>query len=133
MKKYKKRKPAEPGSGEEDEVYFTTRDPFQFKENVVYYHQNEDAGIKSAVSPPTDEDFEYDTLTGMNNIFPLGYPTEQYFCWIKNDVHRAFQRLKEEKKQALAAMKRELFDKPGTASAAGGTTAATAGAANVPD
>lgn len=69
----------------------------------------------------------------MENIFPLGYPTEQYMCWVKNDVNRAFQKLKEEKKQALAAMKRELFDKPGTATAGGQSTAITSNQVNVPD
>ena len=59
---------------------------------------------------PTIEDSEYDVLTDFTNVFPLGYPTEQYLCWVKNDVQKAFQKLKEEKKQALAAMKRELFE-----------------------
>lgn len=134
-KKYKKRKPKAEGSqAEEEDVYFTTRDPFQFIESVVYYHENVDAGIKTSVVKPSDEDFQYEVLADQENIFPLGYPTEQYMSWVKNDVHRAFAKLKEEKKQALAALKRDVCDvKPGS-TAGGNSTAATAAAvANVPD
>jgi len=54
-KKYKKRKPDEKGSNaEDDEVYFTTRDPFQFSETVVFYHCNEEVGIRSSIASPTD-------------------------------------------------------------------------------
>ncbi len=96
-------------------MFFTTRDPFTFTETVVYYHKGVDVDGKRVPAAPSVEDSEYDVLTPATNVFPLGYPTEQYLCWVKNDVQRAFQKLKEEKKQALAAMKRELFE--GTATA----------------
>jgi len=49
-------------------------------------------------------------------------------CFIKNEVHKAFQRLKEEKKQALADMKRELFEggKQGAPATAGAAPAGDA-------
>jgi len=39
----------------------------------------------------------------------MGYPTEQYLCWMKNDVHKAHLFIKAEKKAALQAMQRDLF------------------------
>lgn len=59
---------------------------------------------------PSFEDFEYDVLSDHANIFPLGYPTEQYLCWIKNDVYKALAELKAAKKKTIAAMKRDLFN-----------------------
>ena len=109
-KRYKKRNKLDDESDEDQEVFYTTRDPFSYTENVVYYHKKLDAQGAAITAPPGIEDSEYDILTDFNNVFPFGYPTEQYLCWIKNDVQKAFQKLKEEKKQALAAMKRELFE-----------------------
>lgn len=69
-KKYKKK---EPGSDEEeDAVYFTTRDPFTYTESVRYFSSKDDKKVEE----PTDEDFTYEVLTDMANVFPMGYPTE---------------------------------------------------------
>ena len=62
------------------------------------------------VSIPTDEDTETDILIDFNNVYPFGYPTEQFIAHLKNNVDKAFVRLKEDKKKALAAMKRELME-----------------------
>ena len=51
--------------------------------------------------PPSEEDFEYEVLTEHTNIFPLGYPTEQYLAWVKNDVHKAMQELKAQQKKSI--------------------------------
>jgi hypothetical protein len=56
------------------------------------------------------EDFVYDVLTDHSNVFPLGYPTEQYLAWIKNDVHKALAEMKAAKKKTILAMKRDLFN-----------------------
>jgi hypothetical protein len=109
-KRYKKRNKSGEESEEDAEVFYTTRDPFSYTENVVYYHKRFDNKGAKITAAPGIEDSEYEVLTDVNNVFPFGYPTEQYLCWIKNDVQKAFQKLKEEKKQALAAMKRELFE-----------------------
>jgi len=57
------------------------------------------------VHPPTNEDFEFSVLADFNNIYPMGYPTEQFLSWVKNDVYKAFCKIREDKKQAVAAMK----------------------------
>jgi hypothetical protein len=88
------------------DVFLTARDPFYFKEKVLYYHND---GTNTTCKAPSDEDFEYDVLTAHENIFPLGYPTEQYMSWIKNDVYKALQEQKIAKKKQINAMKRDLF------------------------
>jgi hypothetical protein len=90
------------------DVFLTARDPFYFKE-VVKYYQNNDKGECDVVQPSL-EDFEYDVITEHSNIFPLGYPTEQYLSWVKNDVHKALAEVKAQKKKTILAMKRDLFN-----------------------
>lgn len=46
----------------------------------------------------------------MVDIYPLGYPTEQFLVKLRNDVHEAFEELKIQKKKALEAMKRQLLE-----------------------
>jgi hypothetical protein len=93
-KRYKQKKnDPEPEEGQEQkDVFLTARDPFYFKEAVQFFQAN-DKGVIDC-KPPTLEDFEYDVLTDHSNIFPLGYPTEQYLAWIKNDVHKALAEMK---------------------------------------
>jgi hypothetical protein len=87
QKKYKQRKvEPEPENAMKD-VFLTARDPFYFKERVLYYEA--DSKGETACQRPSNEDFEYDVMTEHENIFPLGYPTEQYLAWIKNDVYKA--------------------------------------------
>ena len=78
------------------DVFLTARDPFYFKEKVLYYHND---GTNTSCKAPSNEDFEYDVMTDPENIFPLGYPTEQYMAWIKNDVYKALQEQKIAKKK----------------------------------
>lgn len=75
---------------------------------MLYYQFNEE-GLADCAAPSL-EDFEYDVLTDPANIFPLGYPTEQYLCWLKNDVFKALAELKAAKKRTILAMKRDLFN-----------------------
>jgi len=89
-------------------VFLTARDPFYFKEVVKFYQPDEKGEV--LCQAPTLEDFEYDVLTDHVNIFPLGYPTEQYLAWCKNDVHRALIEIKAAKKKTIMAMKRDLFN-----------------------
>lgn len=106
-KKFKQRK-AEATNEAVKDVFLTARDPFYFKEVVKYYQP--DANGVVVVVEPTLEDFEYDVLTDHSNIFPLGYPTEQYLSWVKNDVHKALAEVKAAKKKTIMAMKRDLFN-----------------------
>lgn len=85
-KKYKQRKPDD-NKEEIKDVFLTARDPFYFKEVVQYYVA--DADGKTNCAAPKNDDIEYEVLTDHSNIFPLGYPTEQYLAWVKNDVHKA--------------------------------------------
>jgi hypothetical protein len=65
----------------ENEVY-NPREPFYFKEHTVYYNDQAGATVKA----PTEQEFECSVLTDLDNVLPLGYPSEQYMTWIKNDV-----------------------------------------------
>ncbi len=49
-------------------------------------------------------------MADMNDVYPLGYPTEQYLVKLKNDLQEAFIQLREEKRRALEEMKRQLFE-----------------------
>ena len=96
-RKMKMRKATQEG-GLKD-VFLTARDPFYFKESVIYYQSDEQG--ETQCMPPSEEDFEYEVLTEHTNIFPLGYPTEQYLAWVKNDVHKAMQELKAQQKKSI--------------------------------
>jgi len=86
--RWRQRKAEEAQADKDDQkdVFLTARDPFYYKE-VVQFYQPYEQGQKCA--PPTAQDFEYDVLTDHSNILPLGYPTEQYLSFVKNDVHKA--------------------------------------------
>jgi hypothetical protein len=47
------------------------------------------------------------------NILPFGYPTEQFFTWMKNDVTIQLEDAKLQRKEALAKMKREVLETGG--------------------
>lgn len=51
-----------------------------------------------------------DLMAEMDDIFPMGYPTEQFIAKIKNEVTAAYKKIREEKKKALLAMKREIME-----------------------
>lgn len=102
----RKAEEAQADKDEQKDVFLTARDPFYYKEVVQFYHPYEQ-GQKCA--PPTAQDFEYDVLTDHSNILPLGYPTEQYLSFVKNDVHKAHAEMKAAKKKTILAMKRDLY------------------------
>lgn len=49
-------------------------------------------------------------MADFTDILPLGYPTEQFFAKTKNEVTAAYKKIREEKKKALDAMKREILE-----------------------
>jgi hypothetical protein len=106
MRTFRRPKSLEMNSGKK-EIFLSSREPFYYKE-VVVYHQP-DANFKVDIEQPSDEDFVSPVLADHCDIFPLGYPTEQYLFWLKNDVHKAHLHIKAEKKAAIAAMQRDLF------------------------
>ena len=60
--------------------------------------------------PPTEMDVEVDILSEFTDVYPLGYPTEQFICKLKNDIRDAFAKLKEEWKKAMVEMRRQMFE-----------------------
>ena len=113
LKRYKRRK--DDGLGGEDDggVLMTVREPFKFTEAVQYYKELEAADGATAEEgprPPADEDIEVDLLAELTDIYPLGYPTEQFICKMKNDIRDAFAKLKEDRRKALAEMRRQMFE-----------------------
>ena len=91
-------------------VMMSAREPFQFKEEVQYYREPAEGDFDSAVKPPTETDIEVHLLAEMTDIYPMGYPTEQFICKLKNDIVQAFIKLKEDRKRAVADMRRQMFE-----------------------
>ncbi len=49
-------------------------------------------------------------LADFNDIYPMGYPTEQYICKLKNNIIASLIKLKEDRKRAIAEMRRQMFE-----------------------
>ena len=106
-KRYKRPLPdEEDASG----VVMSARDPFLFKEEVQYYREPREGAFDAAVKQPSEKDVVTDLLADFNDIYPLGYPTEQFICKLKNDIIAAFIKLKEDRKRAIAEMRRQMFE-----------------------
>jgi hypothetical protein len=128
---YKKKKTPD-SAGEEDDTaaapVFSSREPFMFKESVKFFRDefdpaplgeeaSDDDEEKKALRArqnerpePKSDDTVVDIMADMNDILPMGYPTEQFFSKTKNEVTTAMKRIREEKKKALLAMKREILE-----------------------
>ena len=91
-------------------VMMSVRDPFLFKEEVQYYREPEEGKFDAAVKQPSERDVVTDLLADINDIYPLGYPTEQFICKLKNDIVAAFIKLKEDRRKAVAEMRRQMFE-----------------------
>ena len=59
---------------------------------------------------PSDKDIEVDLLAEITDVFPMGYPTEQFICQLKNNVIQAFIKLKEDRRKAVAEMRRQMYE-----------------------
>lgn len=88
----------------------SARDPFLFKEEVQYYRECKEGDVEGAVRQPSETDIVVDLLAEFTDIYPIGYPTEQFICKIKNDIIAAFIKLKEDRKRAIAEMRRQMFE-----------------------
>ena len=110
VKRYKKRRPDE-DEGDAGGMLMTVREPFKFMEHVQYYKYDGDSDSEgNVVLPPTEMDVEVDILSEFTDVYPLGYPTEQFICKLKNDIRDAFAKLKEEWKKAMVEMRRQMFE-----------------------
>lgn len=129
-----KRKKQEEVEQQDEEIavpVFSSREPFMYRETVKFFKDEYDdeekqlsddgdtspealarkAEIEARKRPqPNSDDTIVDVLADMDDIFPMGYPTEQFICKTKNEVVAAYKKIREEKKKALAAMKREIMD-----------------------
>lgn len=86
---------------------FSMKDPIEFKEDVVYYQNYGDY-------KPTGDDMVTLELADLHNVLPFGYPSEQFFTWMKNDVTNKLEEAKQQRKEALAKMKREVLETGGS-------------------
>ena len=108
-KRYKR--PLPDGLNEDDGgVMMSTRDPFFFKEEVQYFKEPAEGDFDNQVKQPTEKDVVVDLLAEMNDIYPIGYPTEQFICQLKNAVIAAFHKLKEDRRKAVAEMRRQMLE-----------------------
>jgi hypothetical protein len=82
---------------------FPSKEPIIYREEVVY-HQN-----KGDYRPVSNDTISY-ILADFHDIFPLGYPTEQFLTWLKNDVSTKFEESKKIRKEAMAKMKRDILE-----------------------
>ena len=74
-KRYKR--PLPDGMNEDDGgVMMSVRDPFLFKEEVQYFREPEEGKYDLATKQPSERDVVVDLLADINDIYPLGYPTE---------------------------------------------------------
>ena len=87
-----------------------TREPIFFKEEVQFYRESKEGEFKTAVKQPSDCDIVVDLLAEMDDVYPMGYPTEQFICRLKNDIIQSFIKLKEDRRKAVFEMRRQMFE-----------------------
>lgn len=76
-KMYRRRKNDDPLLAQEDRGFFlSVREPFLYKEDVKYFI---DSSIDSP-NPPGPEDISFFIFADIDDIYPIGYPTEQYIA-----------------------------------------------------
>lgn len=105
----KMRRPKQSAQDKAESGIISAREPLLFNERVNYFEDQDEA------KQPSAKDIEEDVLADMVDIYPLGYPTEQFIVKLRNDVHDAFEELKIQKKKAIEAMKRQLLEGNATA------------------
>ena len=69
------------------------------KEKVVYYQNSGDY-------KPCADDTVYYVLADLDDVLPLGYPTEQFLVWTRNDVNDRIEETRRQRKEYQARMKR---------------------------
>ena len=111
-KRYKRRIPD--GTNQDDgSIPINTNEPLLYIEEVQFYREPKEGDFNGAVKAPSDSDIAVDLLADLNDVYPLGYPTEQFIFKLKNDVIAAFKQLKEDRKKAIDEMRRQMFEKGG--------------------
>lgn len=78
---------------------FTIKDALEYKENVSYYQNAGDY-------KPCEDDVVTYALADLKDVVPLGYATEQFLTWMRNDITEKLEEGKRLRKEAMARMKR---------------------------
>ena len=111
VKKHKKRSSPPMDVAEDMDMdsppMFSMKDPIEYKEDVIYYQNYGDYR-------PSSDDMVTCQLADLENCLPFGYPTEQFMTWMKNDVTNKLEEAKQQRKEALAKMKREVLETGGS-------------------
>ena len=98
---------------DDGQVMMTVREPFMYSETVQYYmptQAGDDPALNGADLPPSDEDIETDMLAELSDVYPMGYATEQFICQLKNDITSAYKKLEEDRRKAVAELRRQMFE-----------------------
>ena len=62
----------------------SVRDPFYFNEVVQYFKEPAEGDFDNKVLGPSDKDITVELLAEITDVYPLGYPTEQFVAHLKN-------------------------------------------------
>jgi hypothetical protein len=54
----------------------TVREPFLFKEEVQYFREPKLGDFDGGITPPSEKDVVVDLIADMDDVYPIGYPTE---------------------------------------------------------
>jgi len=87
---------------------FTIKDALEYKETTSYYQNAGDY-------KPSEDDVVRHALAELKDIVPLGYATEQFLVWMRNDISDRLEEGKRLRKEAMARMKRQAIDEGGSA------------------
>lgn len=79
-----------------------------YVESVKYYQNAGD-------HKPSEDDVVSYQLAELKDIIPLGYATEQFIVWTRNDITEKLEEGKRARKEAMARMKRQAIDEGGSA------------------
>jgi len=58
----------------------STRDPFFFREEVQFFKEPAEGDFDNKLAEPSEKDVVVDLLAEITDIYPMGYPTEQFIC-----------------------------------------------------
>ena len=62
----------------------SVRDPFYFNEVVQYFKEPSEGELDKKVHGPSEKDIIVELLAEITDVYPLGYPTEQFVAHLKN-------------------------------------------------
>lgn len=86
---------------------FHVKEALTFRETPVYYQNSGDY-------KPHSNDMVTYVMAEEHDVLPIGYPTEQFLAWLRNDVYSKLEQSAKERKEAIARLKKEALSKAGT-------------------